>query len=131
MVIHYQETSFLSSPFSKSLTDLTVLCSAVRQQCKRGYGARLTPRAGLQLCGQKNSEQEEEPGVQCCAVLSCSVVSDSLQCHGLQPARGFSRQKHWSEWPCPPPGDLPHPGIEPRPPSWQADSLPSEPLGKP
>ena len=26
---------------------------------------------------------------------------------------GFSRQEHWSGLPCPPPGDLPHPGIEP------------------
>ena len=26
---------------------------------------------------------------------------------------GFSRQDHWSGLPCPPPGDLPHPGTEP------------------
>ena len=26
---------------------------------------------------------------------------------------GFSRQEHWSGLPCPPPGDLPDPGIEP------------------
>ena len=26
---------------------------------------------------------------------------------------GFSRQYYWSGLPCPPPGDLPHPGIEP------------------
>ena len=25
---------------------------------------------------------------------------------------GFSRQEYWSGWPCPPPGDLPDPGIE-------------------
>ena len=31
----------------------------------------------------------------------------------------------------PSPGDLPHPGIEPRSPALQADSLPSEPPGKP
>ena len=33
--------------------------------------------------------------------------------------------------PCPPQGDLPNPGIEPRSPTMQADSLPSEPPGKP
>ena len=33
--------------------------------------------------------------------------------------------------PCPPPGDLPNPGIEPRSPAFQMDSLPSEPPGKP
>ena len=27
---------------------------------------------------------------------------------------GFSRQEYWSGLPCPPPGDLPNPGIEPR-----------------
>ena len=26
---------------------------------------------------------------------------------------GFSRQEYWSGLPCPPPGDLPHSGIEP------------------
>ena len=26
---------------------------------------------------------------------------------------GFSRQEHWNGLPCPPPGDLPDPGIEP------------------
>ena len=26
---------------------------------------------------------------------------------------GFSRQEYWSELPCPPPGDIPEPGIEP------------------
>jgi len=33
--------------------------------------------------------------------------------------------------PFPSPGDLPNPGIEPWSPAMQADSLPSEPLGKP
>ena len=29
----------------------------------------------------------------------------------------FSRQEYWSGWPCPPPGDLPNPGIEPASPA--------------
>ena len=33
--------------------------------------------------------------------------------------------------PCPPPGDLPKPGIELRSPTLLADSLPSDPPGKP
>ena len=44
---------------------------------------------------------------------------------------GFSRQEYWSGLPCPPPGDLPNPVIEPKAPTLQADSLPSEPPGKP
>ena len=43
----------------------------------------------------------------------------------------FSRQEYWRGLPCPTPGDLPNPGIEPRSPALQADSLPSEPPGKP
>ena len=39
---------------------------------------------------------------------------------------GFSRQEYWSGLPFPSPEDLPDPGIEPRSPAWQADSLPSE-----
>ena len=74
--------------------------------------------------------------VLCCAVLSHSVVSESLRPHGLQPARfphpwGFSRQEYWSGLPCPPPGDLPNPGIEPRSATLQVNSLLSEPPGKP
>ena len=40
-------------------------------------------------------------------------------------------QEYWSGLPCPSPGDLPNPGIEPRSPALQADSLPSKPPGKP
>ena len=43
----------------------------------------------------------------------------------------FSRQEYWSRLPFPFPGDLPKPGTEPRSPTLQADSLPSEPPGKP
>ena len=44
---------------------------------------------------------------------------------------GFSRQECWSGLPFPSPGDLPDPGIEPRSPALQADTLPSETPGKP
>ena len=44
---------------------------------------------------------------------------------------GFSGQEYWSGLPCPLPGDLPDPGTERRSPALQADSLPSEPPGKP
>ena len=40
-------------------------------------------------------------------------------------------QEYWSGLPCPLPGDLPNPGIESRSPALQADSLLSEPPGKP
>ena len=43
----------------------------------------------------------------------------------------FSRQEYWSGLPFTAPGDLPDLGVEPRSPTLQADSLPSEPPGKP
>ena len=43
----------------------------------------------------------------------------------------FSRPDSWSGWPFPSPGDLPNPGIKPRSPALQADSLPEESPGKP
>jgi len=45
----------------------------------------------------------------------------------------FSGQDYWSGLPCPSPGDLPDPGIEPtspESPALQVDSLLTEPLGK-
>ena len=44
---------------------------------------------------------------------------------------GFSKQEYWSGSLLPPPGYLPNPGIEPRSPTLQVDSLLSEPPGKP
>ena len=44
---------------------------------------------------------------------------------------GFSWQEYWSGLPVPSPGDLSDPGIKPRSPTLQADSLLPEPPGKP
>ena len=43
----------------------------------------------------------------------------------------FSRPEYWNGYPLPSPGDLPNPGIKPRSPALQVDSLPAEPQGKP
>jgi len=43
----------------------------------------------------------------------------------------ISRPEYWSGLPFPSPGDLPNPGIEPRFPELQADSLSTEPPEKP
>ena len=55
--------------------------------------------------------------------MDCSLPTSSFPW-------GFSRQENWSGLPCPPPGDLPNPGIKSRSPALLADSLPSEPPGK-
>ena len=69
-------------------------------------------------------------------IISCSVISGSLQPHGLQPTR------HLCPWNSPGKNtgvgshsllqwDLPDPRVEPGSPTLQADSLPSEPPEKP
>ena len=59
------------------------------------------------------------------------TLCDPMDCTlpGL-PSMGFSRKEYWSGLPFPSPGDLHDPGIEPRSPVLQADSLQSEPSGK-
>ena len=51
-----------------------------------------------------------------------------LSCVWLFATPELSRPEYWSEKPFPSPGDIPNPGIEPRSPTLQVDSLPAEPL---
>ena len=61
----------------------------------------------------------------------CPTLCDPTDCSHQAPlSMGFSRPEYWSGLLFPSPGDLPSPGIEPRSPALQADSLPSEPPGK-
>ena len=60
--------------------------------------------------------------------MSDSATPWTVTCLAL--SMELSRQEYWSGLPFPSPGDLPNPGIEPRSPALQADSLPSEPPGK-
>ena len=69
------------------------------------------------LAFTKNPRKESESVV----AQSCLILCDPV---------GFSRQEYWSGLPFPSPGDLPDPGIEPRSPALQVDSLLSEPPGK-
>ena len=44
---------------------------------------------------------------------------------------GFSRQEYWSGLPCPPPEDLPDPGMEPASPTLAGRFFTTEPPSKP
>ena len=56
----------------------------------------------------------------CSAAQSCPTLSDPVAVALQAPlSMGFPRQEPWSGLPCPPPGDLPDPGIEPTSPAWQ------------
>ena len=68
------------------------------------------------------------PGISCgdlCLVAqTCLTLRDPVDCTPLgSSVRGDSPSKNP---PCPPPGDLPNPGIEPRSLTLQANSLPTE-----
>ena len=68
----------------------------------------------------------------CLITQLCPTLCDPMTAtHQAPLSLGFSRQEYWSGLPCPPPGDLPNPGIEPRSLTLQADSVLSQPPGKP
>ena len=63
---------------------------------------------------------------------SCPTLCDPIDCGPQFPLSiGFSRQEYWSGLPFPTLGDLPNSRVELRSPALQADSLSSEPPGKP
>ena len=89
-----------------------------------GYGSRphpaLTPQPGgaarLALCSRPAGPA---PGLSMPSAAASAARS------------GFSRQEYWSGYPFPSPRDFPNPGMEQRSPALQADSLLTEPGGKP
>ena len=64
---------------------------------------------------------------------SCLTFCDPMDyiAHQAFLAMEFSTQEYWNGLPCPSAGDLSNSGIKPGLPTLQADSLPSEPQGKP
>ena len=70
--------------------------------------------------------------VECVSVQLCLTLwTPWTVAHQAPLSMGFSRQEYWSGLPFPSLGKLLDPGIEPGPPTSQADSLPSEPWRKP
>ena len=64
----------------------------------------------------------------CVCALSCfsciwPFVTPWTIAHQAPLSLGFTRQEYWSGLSCPPPGDLPDPGMEPTSPALQVDSL--------
>ena len=73
------------------------------------------------------------PGACACVLspFSCVRLSATLWTVARQAplSMEFSRPEDWSGLPCPPPGSLPLPGMEPESPALQADPLPGMPVG--
>ena len=68
----------------------------------------------------------------CVLVLSCVRLFATPWTVACQSplSMEFSKREYWTGLPFPSPGDLPNPGLKPRSPALQADSLPSEPPGR-
>ena len=75
----------------------------------------------------------------CVCLCLCMLVSQSyltlfspMDCSPQAPlSKEFCRQEYWSEMSFPPSGDLLDPGVKPKSPELQGDSLASESPGKP
>ena len=76
--------------------------------------------------GDFNSEK-----VKVWVTQSCPTLCDPMDCSSPGLSMEFSRPEYWSGLAFLSPGDLPNPGIKPRSPTLQADSLPAKPPGKP
>ena len=73
---------------------------------------------------------------ECECMLSCFQLFVTLWtvAHQNPLSMGFSRQEHWRRLPCPPPADLPNPGIKPtspKSPALAGGYFYPEPPGKP
>ena len=82
-----------------------------------------------ELPGKPQRELPPPPPMSLGAMLPSPLANVILQEAPL--STGVSRQEYWSRLPCPPSGIFQTQGITPRSLTFQADSLPSEPPGKP
>ena len=64
----------------------------------------------------------------CLVAQSCPTLRNPVDCSLLGSSDHGILQTRILDLPCPPPGDLPNPGIEPTSPISQVDSLLSEPI---
>ena len=100
-----------------------------------------TPRTAAPRLPHPWDSPGRNTGVGCHFLLQCMKVKSFSRlwlfanswtaAYQAPPSMGFSRQEYWRGLPFPSPGDLPDPGIKSRSPALQADSLLSEPPGKP
>ena len=88
-------------------------------------GSDLKMTQGYELCPQNScTEVPTTSTSRCDSIWGYIALQAPL-------SMGFPRKEYWSRLPCPSPGVLPNPGVEPRSPALQADFLSSELLGKP
>ena len=100
--------------------------TVISHNCKRRFGRN--PKRSCGTISKLKSMKVTQLCLTLCNPMDCSLSGSCPPgsfLHGILQARILK----WVAIPFP--GDLPDPGIEPGSPSLQADSLPSESLGKP
>ena len=122
-----------TGPTSTSVTAYVFLCAAVILNSWKiliyAFFSHVSPLPKNALCpfsttslGLPLMHFVAQSCLTLCNPMNCSPSDSSV--HRDSPGKNI-------RVPCPPPGDLPNPGIKPRSPTLQADSLPSELQGKP
>ena len=89
---------------------------------KRGAN-EVSPKIATVFCLKMISRLQDQKNEISRSVISNFATPWTVVCQAPM-SMEFSRQEYWSGLPSP--GDLPNPGIKPRSPILQADSLPSE-----
>ena len=112
----------------EALTDFTFLGSKLTVDCDCSHGIKR--RLFLGKKAMINLVYHITCLLGCFSHVRLFVTPWTVACQTFLSMR-FSGQEYWNGLPCPPPGDLPNPGIEPESPALQGDSLPAELSGKP
>ena len=120
--------------FLKSVLRITVLLILILFPTEVESSTLFSPSSAWETEGQIRSLNSSVPSSRSLSLCILSHFSPIwlfatlwTVAHQALLSTGFSRQEYWSEFPCPPPGDLPDPGTEPvslMSPALQADSLP-------
>ena len=135
----YETHSFIVDEFKIQQQAVKFLNSSATFRClQRNYrqGTLDTSRCELQSIPMVQAEMRAAgrmmPGESVLAIQLCLTLCNPRTVAQQAPlSMEFSRQENWSGLPFPFPGAHPNPEIKPGSPTLQADSLPSEPPGKP
>ena len=104
-------------------------------RCSRGRSGVLDVQVLARGCdpwvAEGCSHARERGGGRSVLTCVCLSATPGTAAHQAPLSTGFFNQEYWTGLLFPPPGDLPHPRIEPRSLSLQADSVPTELSGKP
>ena len=115
-MFHKSQRGLISQVIGKLLTPIHLTISLVKTQI---HPVMIYPVQELRL------GIDMKVKVKSLSHVGLSVITRTLA-YQAPPSMGFSRQEYWSGFPFPSPGNLPNPGIKPRSPTLQADTLPCE-----